>query len=447
MNMEAFIEKLAAYGFYLFVFLLPWQTRWIWREAHLNGNVWEYGCGSLYATDILLIFLIFLGIFLRRQNKNTSLRPLWAVIGAFFLICFASVLWSQDKGISWYAIARLAEVIGLFWLVQRINFSWPKLGTAIASAGVVQAILGIYQFFSQHVIANKWLGMAAHQPGQLGDSVIATVEGRYLRAYGAFPHPNVLGGFLVICLLILIGFLFTLYTDRKANLGKILLTVLSLIIVSYGLILTFSRSAWLAFGIAFVCLLAISIWHRHHYRLKLLAEVASWMIILVLMTVALVPDIWVTRLAATTPLEQQSMEQRADYYVQARDLFLDHWYQGVGLGDYTGALYDRDTTRAAWDYQPVHNIYVLAATEVGLFGGLLFMAIAIQFFQLILRQLRKEFSQHNWILVWAIVFIAILLLGLSDHYIWTLPSGMFLYWLALAVWAKRYDQIACGGQS
>jgi hypothetical protein len=273
------------------------------------------------------------------------------------------------------------------------------------------------------------------------------VEGRYLRAYGAFPHPNVLGGFLVLCLLILIGFLFTLYTDRKANLGKILLAVFSLIVVSYGLILTFSRSAWLAFGIAFACLFSVSLWHRHRYRLTLLIEVASWMIILILMTVALVPDIWVTRLEATAPLELQSIDQRANYYVQARDLFLDHWYQGVGLGDYTGALYDRDTTRAVWEYQPVHNIYALVSTEAGLFGGLLFVAIAIQFFQLIAMQLRREFSKHNWLIVWAIVFIAVLLLGLSDHYIWTLPSGMFLYWLALAVWAKRFDQIACGNQS
>ncbi len=445
--MRKFVAKIAEYGFYLFVFLLPLQTRWIWRLAHLNGDVWEYGSGSLYATDILLIFLLILGIFLPRQGKKNCLRPLWVVIGSFFLICFVSVLWSQDKGVSWHAIARLAEVIGLFWLVQRVNFSWPKLGVAMASAGVIQASLGIVQFFTQRVIASKWLGLAAHQPGQLGDSVIATIEGRYLRAYGAFPHPNALGGFLVICLIILIGFLFTLYTDRKANIIKILLAVLSLIVVSYGLILTFSRTAWLAFGLAFLCLLGISLWHRHQYRLKLLAEVASWMVILVLMTFALVPDIWVTRIAAETPLEKQSMEQRADYYVQSRDLFLDHWYQGVGLGDYTGALYDRDTTRAAWDYQPVHNIYVLAATEVGLFGGLLFAAIAIQFFQLVLRQLRREFSKYNWLIVWAIAVVAVLLLGLFDHYIWTLSSGMFLFWLAIGAWAKRYEQVACGNES
>lgn len=441
--MKYVISKVTEYGFYLFLFLLPWQTHWIWRMAHLNGNVWEYGSGSVYGTDILLLVLLLLAAFVPRKKMKPCMRPLWAVVGVFFFIAFMSVLWSQDKGISWYMIARLAEVIGLFWLVQRIDFSWPGVGGALASAGVVQAVLGIYQFFTQEVIANKWLGLAAHVPGQLGDAVIATVDGRYLRAYGAFPHPNVLGGFLVVALLVLIGFMFTLYTNHQANIWKILLTVISLIVVSYGLILTFSRSAWVAFGLAFAAMFGACIWHRHQYRLRILVQVTGWLIILALVTVALVPDIWVTRLSADARLEQQSIEQRADYYVQARTMITDHLFQGVGLGDYTGGLYDRNTTLNAWDYQPVHNIYVLAIAETGIMGGLLFALIVIEFFRMSMRQLDRKFAQYNWLITWSTIFFALIIIGLFDHYLWTLASGMFVFWLALGLWARRYHDVAC----
>ncbi|MFA5052091.1 MAG: O-antigen ligase family protein [Patescibacteria group bacterium] len=442
--MKQFLSKITEYGFYLFLFLLPWQTRWIWRVAHLNGNIWEYGSGSLYATDILLMLLLFLAIFLPRTKVQVCLRQLWAVIGTLFFIAFMSVLWSQDKGISWYAIARLAEAIGLFWLVLKLDISWPRVGTAIASAGVVQAVFGIYQFFSQQIPANAWLGLASHQPGSLGDAVIATVEGRYLRAYGSFPHPNVLGGFLVICLFILIGFMFVLYTNRRANVWKILLTVSSLIIVSYGLILTFSRSAWLAFGVAFIVMAGLSVWQRYAYRLKLLIQVACWLIILVLMTVALVPDIWITRLTADTQLEQQSIDQRVDYFVQARNVVTEHIFQGVGLGDYTGALYDQNTTLAAWDYQPVHNIFVLAIAETGVLGGAAFILIVIEFIRMAIFHLRRELAKSNWLLVWTTVFCALAVLGLFDHYLWTLASGICMFWLALGLWARRYRDEVCG---
>src|SRR3989344_8224312 len=56
------IDRLIEYCFYLFIFLLPWQTRWIWQDAFLNGFTWEYGRFSLYGTEILvgLILTVYL---------------------------------------------------------------------------------------------------------------------------------------------------------------------------------------------------------------------------------------------------------------------------------------------------------------------------------------------------------------------------------------------------
>ena len=59
-NFLKIISLLINYGTLIFVFLLPWQVRWIYHEAILNGQIWEYGRFSLYGTEILLILILLL---------------------------------------------------------------------------------------------------------------------------------------------------------------------------------------------------------------------------------------------------------------------------------------------------------------------------------------------------------------------------------------------------
>ncbi|HLD86138.1 MAG TPA: hypothetical protein VJA28_01660, partial [Patescibacteria group bacterium] len=51
-------EKIREYLFYLLVFLLPWQARYIFHDPQLFGETWEYGRLSLYGWDILLVVLV-----------------------------------------------------------------------------------------------------------------------------------------------------------------------------------------------------------------------------------------------------------------------------------------------------------------------------------------------------------------------------------------------------
>ncbi len=188
--MKKILEKIIEFGLYLYVFLLPLQTRWIWREGFLSGQYWEYGSFSLYATDVLFILIVLARLFIFPKMRNSrSLSRMSVIIGAFFLISCASTFWSVNNTVSWFALSRLLMGTLLFWLLVCSKLRWERINTALVGTGVIQAILGIYQFFTQQVVANKYFGMAAHSPEVLGDSVIETVGGRFLRAYGSFPHP------------------------------------------------------------------------------------------------------------------------------------------------------------------------------------------------------------------------------------------------------------------
>ena len=281
------LNKLLEFGIYLFIFLLPWQTRLFLREGALNGGFWEYGSISLYATDVLFLglavcYVICVGAGIlpapqyssgRAETLRSRLKNLLQPRGAkyyllfiiFFLLISASlsILWSPQKFITLYFSLRVLEGIALFLIIKRLHLPIKRLSFAILAAGIIQATLGVEQFILQDDILgnNKWLGVASHDPKELGVSVVEYGEYRWLRAYGSFPHPNILGGWLVISLMIALEWYLDVARRWKGILAPLDLkrlkierlgAVLSLVMLFCGLIFTFSRSAFLGLGVAFL---------------------------------------------------------------------------------------------------------------------------------------------------------------------------------------------------
>ncbi|XOU94066.1 MAG: O-antigen ligase family protein [Candidatus Kerfeldbacteria bacterium] len=436
--MRYLFEKSLEYIFYVFIILLPWQTRWIWHEELLNGQYWEYGSFSLYAVDIILIIIVILALLISRQKVFVTIKKYWVIILSFLLLIFASSLIAQNKEISWFWFGKVLEGILLFWLVLKIKFDWHKLAGAFIISGVIQAGLGIYQFVIQKVFANKWFGLAEHDPSILGDFVIETSSGRWLKAYGALPHPNILAGWLVICLLILIGVFMTAKMGQRKYIWQRTYSLVAMGIMFFALILTFSRSAWLVFVLGFLILFAIYLWQKNKDRLKVIGISGLLILLIVITTVFMLPEVWQTRLEGGR-LEEMSSVERSEYYTEAGDLFKRHWYKGAGIGGYTGALYDIDTTHEAWDYQPVHNIYLLAAVELGIFGVAIFLVLLFWVAKSLYEAIFKEKDINNWHSIMLVLFISLIVIGLFDHYLWSLSFGSMFFWLVMGLCVKKIN--------
>ncbi len=432
------LERLVEYGLYVFLFILPWQTRWIWQPGLLNNGVWEYGTFSLYAWDIVLILLVLLRLAQQQRVGIRMERRFWIPLVVLFFFSLASVLFSQNREISWYILVRLAQGLALVWLIAATRWRWTIVAATLISAGFIQAVIGIYQFFTQSVMSNKWLGWAAHDPGVLGDFVVETASGRFLRAYGSLPHPNMLAGFLVICLLLTIGFLIRLHPKKRANSIGIILNVTAFVVMSFALTLTFSRSAWIAFGVAFLFLISLAIWQGSAARTRVLIQVAVWVILLTSFSILLLPDVWQTRLTDPGRLEQQSSMERTDQIIVAWNYITGYWYQGTGIGAYTQALHDSNPNWPSWQYQPVHMIYLLVPAELGAVPGILFLYIIARLFMYTgNRYGRLLLARDTWFLICTSIFIALVVIGLFDHYLWTLATGTLLWWLIYGLWARQ----------
>lgn len=78
----------------------------------------------------------------------------------------------------------------------------------------------------------------------------------------------------------------------------------------------------------------------------------------------------------------------------------------------------------SWIYQPVHNIYLLIAVETGIIALVIFLGF-------ILIRLIRPITPITFLI------IGFLILGLADHYFWTLHSGGVMFWLTLALASDR----------
>jgi O-antigen ligase len=378
------LEKIVEYLFYLFLFFLPWQTRLIIKEGILNNGHWEWGTYSLYAVDI--VFIILLVIFclsrlirskLKITDKNLKLELL--IIG-FLLFVFLTVFWAKDSILAFYWALRVCQGVILFFLIN------------------------------QKVFASKWLGIAFQDPTQLGVSVVETLEGRFLRVYGSLPHPNILAGFLVF----LIFLSFILYLLVKKSLIKYFL-LFSTSLITMILFLTFSRNAWLSLIITFV-LVAIFILKKNSFNLSIsFLKFFSLVLIVFLIFTLLFFNQVAERFKGKQRLEIRSINERILNFKIGKEIIKENFLFGVGIGNYTLALYQKYPDLKSWDYQPIANSYFLVLAELG-FVGLIFFLLILYF------SLSNSINNY-WFLI-----TCLLLVGLFDHWLFSLPFGIILFW-------------------
>jgi len=218
------------------LFLLPWQTIWIYKEGILNGVKWQYGTLGFYATEILLWLcaVLFLIWYLKKiklrvtsyELRITKEKIFLASLLIFLLYALASKYWALDMLVAEQSSLRLMEATILFLLILVGPLNFRESTIYFIAGAAVQSLLGIWQFLTQTTFAYKWLGLASHPVFEAGTSIISNTDGRWLRAYGAFPHPNILGGYLVISL-ILTTLLF-LKSDKQ-NLLRVTLTIFQVV--------------------------------------------------------------------------------------------------------------------------------------------------------------------------------------------------------------------------
>lgn len=400
--MKKKFQELSRCFFYLFVLFLPFRVDALifGPDLFFAGFFNNYAVHFIYLSDLLfasaLLFLCLSIIFNNAKLRfGRSLKPVHFRLQFFILLFISSylfsVLFASNEDNSIFYFLRAIQFFIFYGLIFFKFLSFKNILKYFVITVLFQALIAILQFFLQGNLGLHFLGEPLLDVSMKSVAKIQIFGQDFLRAYGAFAHPNVLGAYLVVA----IFSLFYLYPRRKKVLA-ILFAILSL-----ALFFTFSRGAGLAlvFGMCF------------YLRKNNFGAVLFTIFLLIL-------------IFSFAPLN--TLAERMVHYFASVKMFLENPF-GVGAGNFTMVLPDYLNFKLyPWQVQPVHNIFLLILTELGFLGFFAFASLL--FFKA--KQLFVEKMPFRYFGL--AIFAALIIFGISDHYLISMYQGQFLFWLTVS---------------
>jgi hypothetical protein len=394
------VNRISAFLFSFFFFCLPFQLgKHFWlTESLVLGRKIDYLSPTLYLTDVILGLLVGTIFWQKRMRLTRNVIIILLVLGCLSVISFWT---SSYKVISVYYSLKLFELFLLSWIILIKKPTLSEIMAPLSLSTIVVAFLALAQFTLQSSLGGIFyvLGERSFSAATVGIAQVL-VNGRlFLRPYSTFPHPNVLAGFLTILLPLWIKVI-SETTDRK----KYMVYVTALAFAGIGIFLSFSRLAWSVGALLLLCL-----WFK---KISLRNRLLLLVLILAVFTVE---EVLLGRFISLSAADADSVSERQKLFVAATSMFTSSPLVGIGLGNFIPVLPRFSTP--PFLFQPVHSIYALIAAETGSVGFVGFLSL------LVLGVYRSARKKNYWI-SWSLV--AVMLLGMFDHYLVTIHQTQFL---------------------
>ncbi|HSX39839.1 MAG TPA: O-antigen ligase family protein [Candidatus Saccharimonadales bacterium] len=402
--------------FYLLIFLLPINLgkHFIFNWAYVGGLLIDYLLPTIYFIDILVFVILVLWIAdLIKNKKELKYLTRLAVFQflAFYVFCvFLSVLSAERIGPAIYLFIRFFLYFSFsIYVFNNIDLSkdFPNIITLCSLSVGLLSILALLQWVRQGAVFNNYL-FFGEQPYTSATAQIATKSffgiGK-VPPYATFRHPNAFAGYLSILLLWI--------STKKAWLARLLL-VLGLI----ALFFTLSKTAWIATLLGFLFIYLIQKNKRIGYTTTFLVT-----------GLAIAGGILLVFIPNKDFLSYNpSLFRRVNFIMSTTESIRQKTLFGIGLNNNTVVI--EKYLPPAHDIrfvQPVHNIFLLVASESGVLALLFFTLFIFSIVWLLIKR-------NNFLATLLVVSICqLLILGSFDHYVFTLQQNYLLFWLVIGL--------------
>ncbi len=368
------------------VFLLPTQLGLhFWPVfSRVGGIRIDYLSPTLYLVDL------FIGAFvlLNYQSLILHLRKHLRFLFLFFLVLLLNLFFAVSPLNTLFWWLRTIFYLLFFQVLLITRFSWHDVQKPLLYSSILVLGLQIVQTFQQSSIGGifTWLGERQYSASTPGLARINLLGLDLVRAPSIFSHPNSLSGYMLV--------VYLLFTQNNSPLRYRLIPFLSILFTLSKTALISLLLLLFGFPPLFFLVLSFSI------------------------TIALP---FLNHLSLTW----QPLSSRIFVYPYLFKIFPHHFLTGTGLGGFIPAMGKvfPGSHLVSENLQPVHNLFFLYFSELGLLGGLPF------FISSFIRKLKVLLLKPEIRLLLALILFT----GALDHYSWTLPQNKLILLIALSV--------------
>lgn len=351
-----------------------------------------HGVPKMVAGTFTLLLCIPLGVYIFARREKLKFDFIMILITLFLTVSIISSLFAIDKDIAiGWIVTLILEGLVLYFLIINVVRDLAVLKKVVWVMIISASLLGTLSLYQElsHSYKNDFGGLAQRNleadssPGDLNNSNKGAMHDRdnvrtMDRAGGPLGGPN---RYAQVMLVVFFLALFQFWGVRKLNLR--IPAALTLVLILSGVLLTYSRGAFVTLGLLLLLLAVMR-------YIKIYQIVGTVVILFVLISIA--SPGYMARMGSIGGIQglfSKDSEQQPDAVTRGRTTemlaalmaFLDHPLLGVGPGQYApyySMEYQMDpdiALRYISKSRRAHILYFELAAETGIVGFLLFMAI------------------------------------------------------------------------
>ncbi|MST04181.1 MAG: hypothetical protein EXS49_01255 [Candidatus Pacebacteria bacterium] len=402
----------------------------------------------------LIYFLFYLAlnkrIFSEFKDYIRHFKYLILIGLGFILFSKTSTLFSP---IPIFSLVSLIRIYLIFLYSFSLGFLLSDRGLLkrflilIVSFGVFNSLIATYQFFAFKSFGLQFIGepVLSFLPGISKVAFPGTI---LIRGYGLFSHPNILGAYLFLCIMVCVYFIEKIVDNvipAKAGIQKIiklLLAEISLVLLVFGLVVSFSRSAILVSIVALAMFFFLKLRNSASSVIPAKAGIHKRIfgifsiVFSIFIASFILGDIILPRFQGLVGSE--AFVDRIKYSQMALQTIKQHPILGIGIGGgvsyfLKNNIYSMFGFNNSWQFEPVHNLYLIIMLEIGLFGLFFFLLFIFNLLIRISKLIFKKSDNKLALILCLSVLVGNLTLGIFDHYFWDSSSGILIFWTAITI--------------
>ncbi|MBA7561140.1 hypothetical protein ES695_14160 [Candidatus Atribacteria bacterium 1244-E10-H5-B2] len=400
-------------------------------------------CYTTFAPAKEFIFeaLVIIGLMfwafkmISKEDIKFTPSPLNLPVMGFIAICTLSLIWSDTFFTSLKELPHFLAGPLLYFVIVNNMRDEKRISRIISAVVIIGTVLGIYGIFQYNNI----------------DFPFWASSGGRNKVFGLFGNVGYFAGYIILPLSLAVSLFFT-----SKNRNRKILLLLGILAMGITLIVTFTRSSYLAFGISLLFMFLLFLLSRGRSFIQ--ENKKFFMILLIVIIIAVSLFIIPTPLSKPGTVISQikgriSAPQLTNTFTSGRRIAIwkfsgmmikDHPILGSGIGTYKyntfryqAKFFKQGDNRSIYPYgfaDKAHNEYLQLWAELGTIGLAIFLWLMIAYFIYGIRYLKREKNEQRQGIM--IGLMGAVVAFLVDCFFWFplhLSSNLSLFWLFIGL--------------